>query len=93
MAQTMTGTAIGRVNRRFLLLAAILAVLFGVLAYVALSDSGGEGGSATGGEIIDLLLSLSGEDRRTVVVVTHDTEIASRAHRIIRMHDGQLVSD
>jgi len=49
--------------------------------------------SATGGEIIDLLLSLSGEDRRTVVVVTHDTEIASRAHRIIRMHDGQLVSD
>ncbi len=41
MAQTMTGTAIGRVNRRFLLLAAILAVLFGVLAYVALSDSGG----------------------------------------------------
>jgi len=51
MAQTMTGTAIGRVNRRFLLLAAILAVLFGVLAYVALSDSGGEGGTATGGEI------------------------------------------
>lgn len=46
MAQTMTGTAIGRVNRRFLLLAAILAVLFGVLAYVALSDSGG-GGAAT----------------------------------------------
>jgi putative ABC transport system ATP-binding protein len=49
--------------------------------------------SATGGEIIELLLSLSREDRRTVVVVTHDVEIASRAHRVVRMQDGQLVAD
>jgi putative ABC transport system ATP-binding protein len=47
--------------------------------------------TATGGEIIDLLLSFSGEDRRTVVVVTHDAEIANRAHRVIRMQDGRLV--
>ena len=49
--------------------------------------------SATGAEIIDLLLSFSGEDRRTVVVVTHDVEIAQRAHRVVRMQDGQLVAD
>ncbi len=48
--------------------------------------------SATGGEIIDLLLSLSGEGRRTVVVVTHDNEIAKRAHRIVRMQDGAIVA-
>jgi putative ABC transport system ATP-binding protein len=47
--------------------------------------------SATGREIIDLLLSLSGDDERTVVVVTHDSEIASRAHRIVRMQDGHIV--
>src|SRR5262245_23967237 len=48
--------------------------------------------SATGAEIVELLLSLSGEGRRTVVVVTHDDEIAKRAHRIVRMRDGALVA-
>jgi putative ABC transport system ATP-binding protein len=48
--------------------------------------------TTTGGEIIDLLLSLSGdEQRRTVVVVTHDAAIAARAQRHIRMRDGRLV--
>jgi putative ABC transport system ATP-binding protein len=46
--------------------------------------------STTGSEIIDLLLSLSEEGRRTVVVVTHDVDIAERAGRVIRMHDGRL---
>jgi putative ABC transport system ATP-binding protein len=48
--------------------------------------------STTGAEIVDLLLSLSGEGRRTVVVVTHDDEIAKRAQRIVRMRDGALVA-
>ena len=48
--------------------------------------------STTGAEIIDLLLSLSGDDkRRTVVVVTHDAEVAARAERVVRMRDGRLV--
>jgi putative ABC transport system ATP-binding protein len=48
--------------------------------------------STTGTEIVDLLLSLSGAGRRTVVVVTHDDEIAKRAQRIVRMRDGSLVA-
>jgi putative ABC transport system ATP-binding protein len=48
--------------------------------------------STTGAEIVDLLLLLSGEGGRTVVVVTHDDEIAKRAHRIVRMRDGALVA-
>jgi putative ABC transport system ATP-binding protein len=47
--------------------------------------------STTGAEIIDLLLSLSAEGRRTVVVVTHDEAIARRAGRVIRMRDGRLL--
>jgi putative ABC transport system ATP-binding protein len=48
--------------------------------------------STTGAEIMDLLLSLSGdEQRRTVVVVTHDAEVAARAERIVRMRDGRIV--
>ena len=40
---------------------------------------------------MDLLLSLSGEGGRTVIVVTHDAEIAGRAERVLRMHDGKLL--
>ena len=46
--------------------------------------------SETGAEIIDLLLSLSAEGRRTVVVVTHDVDIAKRVGRVLRMSDGRL---
>jgi ABC-type lipoprotein export system ATPase subunit len=46
--------------------------------------------STTGAEIIDLLLSLTGSGERTVIVVTHDAEIAARAQRVIRMRDGRL---
>jgi putative ABC transport system ATP-binding protein len=49
--------------------------------------------SETGAEIIDLLLSLSAEGRRTVVVVTHDVDIATRAGRVLRMSDGRLSQD
>ncbi len=49
--------------------------------------------STTGSEIMDLLLSLSGaEQARTVIVVTHDAEVAARAQRVIRMQDGRLVT-
>jgi putative ABC transport system ATP-binding protein len=46
--------------------------------------------SATGSEIIDLLLSLSDSALRTVIVVTHDADIAGRARRVIYMRDGRL---
>jgi putative ABC transport system ATP-binding protein len=47
--------------------------------------------TATGTEIIDLLFALSAEGRRTVVVVTHDLDIARRAGRVVRMQDGRLL--
>ena len=49
MAQSIAGVAAGRVNRRFLFLALILAALSAMLVYVALSrsDSGGGGAAST----------------------------------------------
>ena len=44
MAQTMTAASIGRVNRRFLFLALILAALSAVLVYPLLTRSSGSGG-------------------------------------------------
>ena len=46
--------------------------------------------SKMGGEVMDILLALNAEGA-TVVMVTHDEEEARRAHRIVRVFDGQLV--
>ena len=47
--------------------------------------------SATGEEIIQLLMSLSKERRQTIVVITHDAAVAAHAARQLRMRDGQLL--
>jgi lipoprotein-releasing system ATP-binding protein len=47
--------------------------------------------SETGKEIIELLMSLNEIHRQTLVIVTHDEEIARRSHRIMHMRDGRLV--
>jgi putative ABC transport system ATP-binding protein len=47
--------------------------------------------TATGREIIDLLAGLAAEHGSTVVVATHDTDLAARAPRRLAMRDGRLV--
>jgi putative ABC transport system ATP-binding protein len=46
--------------------------------------------SATGGEIIELLASFAHEGGQTVVIVTHDLQLAARAGRVVRMRDGGI---
>jgi predicted ABC-type transport system involved in lysophospholipase L1 biosynthesis ATPase subunit len=48
--------------------------------------------SATGDEIVSLLRSLAADDGRTVVLITHDRAVATRAGRIARMQDGRLLA-
>lgn len=43
-------------------------------------------------EIMELFDKLHGQGH-TVIMVTHDEETAKRAHRVVEMSDGQLVSD
>jgi putative ABC transport system ATP-binding protein len=47
--------------------------------------------SATAAEILDLLLALHDERGRTLVIVTHDEQVAARASRRVRLRDGKLV--
>ncbi len=47
----------------------------------------------TGGRIIDLLLQLNEASRATLVLVTHDPDLAARAHRIIRIAGGRIAGD
>ncbi len=49
--------------------------------------------SKSSAEIIALLRSLNRDEGITVVVVTHDPEIAARTDRVVALHDGRIVSD
>ena len=44
----------------------------------------------TGEEIMDLLLQLN-EEGRTIIIVTHDIEVANKCNRIIELVDGEVV--
>ncbi len=46
--------------------------------------------SKTGDAIMDLLLGLAQERRKTLVVVTHDNNLAQRGDRTLRIVDGLL---
>ena len=46
--------------------------------------------SATGLEILDMIDRLNAEGK-TIIMVTHDDEVAHRAKQIIRMADGRIV--
>ncbi len=48
--------------------------------------------SASGAEILGILDRLH-KAGKTLIIVTHDTEIAARAQRIIRLHDGQVETE
>jgi putative ABC transport system ATP-binding protein len=49
--------------------------------------------SETGARIVELLETLNRESGTTIVLVTHDLNLARRAQRIIRLADGVVVSD
>jgi thiamine transport system ATP-binding protein len=47
----------------------------------------------TGAGIIDLMTELNRDLGTTLVLVTHDLDLASRARRTIRLADGRIVAD
>jgi ABC-type lipoprotein export system ATPase subunit len=47
--------------------------------------------AATGASILDALMDLRREHKQTMVIVTHDTNTAARADRIVRLKDGVVV--
>jgi len=49
--------------------------------------------SHTGEEIVDLLLALRTERQTTLVIATHDSRLAARAPRVVRLVDGEVALD
>ena len=48
---------------------------------------------STGRQVIDLLFGLGVRRQATLVLVTHDENLAGRCQRIVRMADGRIASD
>ncbi|MDQ0511073.1 macrolide transport system ATP-binding/permease protein [Angulomicrobium amanitiforme] len=48
--------------------------------------------SRSGEEVLALLRELNGEGH-TVILITHDTDVAAHARRVVRFQDGRIVSD
>jgi putative ABC transport system ATP-binding protein len=46
--------------------------------------------SATGAQIIELLLGLKRRRGSTLVLVTHDEALARHADRVVKLHDGRI---
>ena len=49
--------------------------------------------SVNGSHVLDLLITLNQREGTTLVLVTHDRALASRADRIVTLSDGQVVAD
>ncbi len=47
----------------------------------------------TSSEVLDALLQATVGRGRTLVMVTHDEHVAARCSRIVRLQDGQVISD
>jgi ABC-type lipoprotein export system ATPase subunit len=48
--------------------------------------------SATGDAIMDILNRLHTQEGVAILMVTHEVDLAQKAQRLIRMHDGEVVS-
>ena len=71
---------------------AIARAIVGQPEIILADEPTGNLDSAMGNEIMEILESLNRADRTTIVMVTHDENMARRTHRLVRLFDGSLVS-
>ena len=72
---------------------AIARALVNDPAIVLADEPTGNLDSKSGDEIMDLLLGLNEEKGITLIVVTHDQEVAKHTQRTVRLFDGRVQND
>jgi ABC-type lipoprotein export system ATPase subunit len=60
---------------------------------ILLDEPTGAVDTETAQQLVDLLKRLNTEDQVTVVIVTHDLDIAKQATRQVRLKDGRVLAD
>jgi putative ABC transport system ATP-binding protein len=72
---------------------AIARALINTPALLLADEPTGNLDSATATEILDLLARLRAEHHITIVLASHDPQVAARSERLIRLRDGAVVDD
>ncbi len=70
---------------------AIARAIVGRPSIILADEPTGNLDSVMGNEIMDILLNLNQEDNATVIMVTHDENMAKRTNRLVRLFDGMQV--
>jgi ABC-type lipoprotein export system ATPase subunit len=60
---------------------------------ILLDEPTGAVDTETAQQLVDLLKRLNQEDQVTIVIITHDLDIATHASRQIRLKDGKVLTD
>ena len=71
---------------------AIARALIGRPRLILADEPTGALDTTTSGQIMDLLAQANDEGV-TIIMVTHEADVAARAHRLVRIRDGQIVED
>jgi putative ABC transport system ATP-binding protein len=70
---------------------AIARAIVGQPEIILADEPTGNLDSAMGSEIMEILLELNKRDGTTIIMVTHDENMAKRTHRLVRLFDGSQV--
>jgi putative ABC transport system ATP-binding protein len=70
---------------------AIARAIVGQPEIILADEPTGNLDSAMGNEIMDILLELNRRDGTTIIMVTHDENMAKKTHRLMRLFDGTQV--
>ena len=71
---------------------AIARAIVGQPEIILADEPTGNLDSSMGNEIMDILLQLNSQEKTTIVMVTHDENMARKTHRLVRLFDGTQVS-
>jgi putative ABC transport system ATP-binding protein len=70
---------------------AIARAIVGKPEIILADEPTGNLDSAMGNEVMDILLHLNKTEGTTIVMVTHDENMAKKTHRLVRLFDGSQV--
>lgn len=70
---------------------AIARAIIGKPKIILADEPTGNLDSVMGNEVMDILMRLNKEEKTTIVMVTHDENMAKKTNRLIRLFDGSQV--